>query len=125
MHFIVRSVAVATLISSFVYSLSANAGTAQITTGRTADGATRSATRTGANGKTMTHDGSISYNAANQSLTRSSSTTMPDGKTMHSTGIITKTADGSVRDSSFTGPNGQTKSTQVTRIRTATPTPQN
>ena len=73
----------------------------------------------------MTHDGSVSYNAANQSLSRNSSTTLPDGKTMSSSGTITKTADGSVRDSSFTGPNGQTKSSQVTRNRSTTSTPQN
>jgi hypothetical protein len=125
MHIVARSLAAITLVSTIAYSVNASAGTGEITTGRTANGATRSATRTGANGKTMTHDGSVSYNAANQSFSRNSSTTLPDGKTMSSSGTITKTADGSVRDSSFTGPNGQTKSSQVTRNRSTTSTPQN
>jgi hypothetical protein len=109
----IPTLAIAALLAAS-FSASANGN---ITTTRTPNGFDRTATRTGPNGKTMTHNDAVSFNAANGSATRNSSTTLPDGKTPSSSATITKTATGSVRDASFTGTNGKTYSTEVTPTR--------
>jgi hypothetical protein len=110
----IPSLAIAILVTVASFPASA---TGNISTTRTPNGFDRSATRTGPNGNTMTHNGSVGMNPATRSATRNSSTTLPDGKTTSSSATITKTATGSIRDASFTGTNGKTYSTQVTRTR--------
>ena len=112
----VHTLSTATLLAMLAVSYSASAN-GVITTTRTPTGFDRTATRTGPNGKTMTHNDAVNYNAANHSLSRNSNTTLPDGKTTSSSATIAKTATGSVRDASFTGVNGKTYSTEVTRTR--------
>ena len=119
MKYLAHSLFAITLLSTLATSFPASAS-GNITTTRTPNGFDRTATRTGPNGKTMTHNDAVGYNAANHSITRNSGTTLPDGKTTSSSATITKTATGSVRDASFTGTNGKTYSTEVTRTRNNT-----
>ncbi|HEX7642779.1 MAG TPA: hypothetical protein VF472_11290 [Burkholderiaceae bacterium] len=116
MKHLIHILSAVALLTTLAASFSASAR-GNITTTRTPNGFDRTATRTGPNGKTMTHNDAVSYNAANHSLTRNSGTTLPDGKTTSSSAMITKTPTGSVRDASFTGTNGKTYSTEVTRTR--------
>jgi hypothetical protein len=106
------AISMAVPVTSYARNISVNKS-------RTEDGRTRDVTRTGPNGKTVTHDGSSSYDASTKTFSRSSSTVGPNGGTTSSTGNIVKTADGTTRTTTFTGLDGQTKTGQVTRTRSS------
>jgi hypothetical protein len=110
---LVLTIALAVPVTSYARNISVNKS-------RTEGGRTRDVTRTGPNGKTITHDGSSSYDASTKTFSRSSSTVGPNGGTTSSTGNIVKTTDGTTRTTTFTGLNGETKTGQVTRTRSST-----
>jgi hypothetical protein len=82
---------------------------------RTEDGWTSTRTLTNADGQTATRNTSVSIDKEAGTRTRESELTTFDGRSASSTTVTTRTDNGFTRETSGTGPNGQTFERTVTK----------